>query len=68
MSPNYSLNEIVAQKGTSLPNLSLAWLLVQNGVDVVIPGGKRKEHIIGNIAASDIVLSEDELRSIVDVL
>ena len=36
------LKEFATQKETTLPNLALAWLLAQEGVDAVIPGGKRK--------------------------
>lgn len=43
------LKEFAAQKETSLPNLALAWLLAQEGVGAVIPGGKRKERIHENI-------------------
>ena len=62
------LKEIATQKETSLPNLALAWLLAQEGVDAVIPGGKRKERIRENIQASEIVLSTEELAIINDIL
>ncbi|MFF2449412.1 aldo/keto reductase [Neobacillus sp. NPDC058068] len=62
------LKEIAIQKETSLPNLSLAWLLAQEGVDAVIPGGKRKERILENIHASEIILSKEELNIINDIL
>ncbi|EKN71470.1 oxidoreductase, aldo/keto reductase family protein [Neobacillus bataviensis LMG 21833] len=62
------LKEIATQKETSLPNLALAWLLAQEGVDAVIPGGKRKERILENIHASEIILSKEELNSINDIL
>jgi myo-inositol catabolism protein IolS len=62
------LKEIAVQKETSLPNLALAWLLAQEGVDAVIPGGKRKERILENIQASDITLSREELNTINDIL
>ncbi len=62
------LKEIAKQKNTSLPNLALAWLLAQDGVDAVIPGGKRKERILENIQASEIILSKEELKSIENIL
>ena len=62
------LKEIATQKETSLPNLALAWLLAQQGVDAVIPGGKRKERILENIHASEIILSKQELNIINDIL
>lgn len=62
------LKEIAAQKETTLPNLALAWLLAQEGVDVVIPGGKRKERIRENVQASEINLSKEELHIINEIL
>ena len=62
------LKEVALKKDTTLPNLALAWLLAQEGVDAVIPGGKRKERIRENSKASDIVLSKEELAIINDIL
>ncbi|WP_428910623.1 aldo/keto reductase [Niallia sp. Krafla_26] len=62
------LKEVAIQKETSLPNLALAWLLAQEGVDAVIPGGKKKERILENIQASDIILSKEDLNRIHDIL
>lgn len=62
------LKEFALKKDTTLPNLALAWLLAQEGVDAVIPGGKRKERIRENTQASDIVLSNEELAMINDIL
>ena len=62
------LKDIATQKKTSLSNLALAWLLAQDGVDAVIPGGKKKERILENIQASEIVLSKEELERISDIL
>ncbi|RHW34081.1 aldo/keto reductase [Lysinibacillus yapensis] len=62
------LKEFAAQKETTLPNLALVWLLAQQGVDAVIPGGKRKERILENIQASDMSLSKEELNFIHNIL
>ncbi|MEH7523412.1 aldo/keto reductase [Bacillus sp. JJ1503] len=62
------LKEIATQKETTLPNLALAWLLSQEGVDSVIPGGKRKERIRENVQASEISFSKEELNIINDIL
>lgn len=62
------LKEMAEQKNTTLPNLALAWLLAQEGVAAVIPGGKRKERILENIGACEIVLSGEELRTIHEIL
>ncbi|KAA9021054.1 aldo/keto reductase [Niallia endozanthoxylica] len=62
------LKDIAEQKEISLPNLALAWLLAQEGVDAVIPGGKRAEQIDANLDASDIVLTKEELNAIEVIL
>lgn len=62
------LKVVATQKGISLPNLALAWLLEQEGVPAVIPGGKRKERILENIQASEISLSKEELNIINGIL
>jgi aryl-alcohol dehydrogenase-like predicted oxidoreductase len=46
------------------PRLALAWVLAQ-GPDVVpIPGTKRRSYLAANIAALEVVLDADDLRSI----
>lgn len=62
------LKEVAANKDVTLSNLALAWLLAQDGVDAVIPGGKHKERIHENIKASDIRFTKDELSAISDIL
>ncbi|MGJ9385460.1 aldo/keto reductase [Salipaludibacillus sp. CF4.18] len=62
------LKELATQKETTLPNLALAWLLAQEGVDVVIPGGKRKERIRENVQASEVNLSKEELNIVNEIL
>ncbi|MFT4416776.1 aldo/keto reductase [Fredinandcohnia humi] len=62
------LKQFASQKNTTLPNLALAWLLAQEGVDAVIPGGKRKERILENSQAIEIILSKEELNIINHIL
>ncbi|WP_422424928.1 aldo/keto reductase [Bacillus sp. PSXD-155] len=62
------LKMIAREKGISLPNLALSWLLVQEGVDAVIPGGKRPEQVSGNVKASHITLSKADIEGINGVL
>lgn len=52
----------------SLPNLALSWLLVQKGVDAVIPGGKRPEQVRQNIQASSTHLNTDDIKKIENIL
>ncbi|HSI67240.1 MAG TPA: aldo/keto reductase [Planococcus sp. (in: firmicutes)] len=62
------LKRVAEQKRTDLSNLALAWLLAQPGVDSVIPGGKRTEQVLSNIAATELTLEADELKQIDQIL
>jgi aryl-alcohol dehydrogenase-like predicted oxidoreductase len=42
--------------------LALAWVLAQGDDLVVIPGTKRRVYLEQNMAATEIVLTPDELR------
>jgi len=62
------VEEIAAAKGVTASQLALAWVLAR-GEDVVpIPGTKRRSYLEQNVAADDIVLTEDELRRLDEVL
>lgn len=62
------LKRIADKKGTDVSNLALAWLLEQPGVDAVIPGGKKPEQVLSNIAASEIQLEAEVLDEIDQIL
>ena len=62
------LKVIAEGKQTTLPNLALAWLLAQNGVDAVIPGGRRPEQVKGLIEAADVILTQSDLDEIENIL
>ena len=58
------VREIADEKGVTPAQLALAWVLHQ-GEDVVpIPGTKRRRYLEENVAATEIELSEDDLRRI----
>jgi aryl-alcohol dehydrogenase-like predicted oxidoreductase len=58
------VRELAAAKGVSPAQLALAWVLAQGGDVVPIPGTKRRAHLADNLAAVDVVLSPDELRTL----
>lgn len=58
------LKEFAAEKQSTISHLALAWLLAQDGVDAVIPGGKRPEQIRGTRKAVQVVLHEQDLNKI----
>ncbi|HMK93583.1 MAG TPA: aldo/keto reductase, partial [Thermoleophilia bacterium] len=56
------VEEIAAEKGVTVGQLALAWVL-HRGDDVVpIPGTKRRPYLEENVAAAAIDLSADDLR------
>lgn len=52
------------QKNLDPAQISLAWLLLQNGVDLIIPGASRPDQISSNLRTLEVQLSEDDLRTI----
>ncbi|WP_039055102.1 aldo/keto reductase [Enterobacter sp. Bisph1] len=58
---------IADDKGVSVAQIALAWLLHQQAVTSVIIGAKRPEQLDENIAATAIRLSDEELRQLDEV-
>jgi aryl-alcohol dehydrogenase-like predicted oxidoreductase len=58
------LEQIAEAKGCTLAQLSLAWILRQGDDFVPIPGTRRIAHLEENAAATEIVLTSDELAEI----
>jgi aryl-alcohol dehydrogenase-like predicted oxidoreductase len=58
------MEAIAKQKGASIAQIALAWVLHQNAVTSVIVGAKTKEQLADNIASTKILLTEDELQKL----
>jgi aryl-alcohol dehydrogenase-like predicted oxidoreductase len=58
------LTEFAEQRGYTLPQLAVAWVLAQPGVHVAIVGARRPAHVEGVTPATDIHLSEDDRAEI----
>ena len=58
------VEEIAAEKGVSSGQLALAWVLAQGDDVVPIPGTKHLIYLEQNVAASEVELSDEELRRI----
>jgi aryl-alcohol dehydrogenase-like predicted oxidoreductase len=54
--------ELAATKGVTPAQLALAWVLAQGDDVVAIPGTKRRTYLEQNVAATEVVLTPDELR------
>ena len=59
------LNELAAQRGQSLAEMSLAWLLHDPAVTTVLVGASRPAQLLDDIAALDNTdFTDDELARI----
>ncbi len=65
---NYQLIEklagIAKEKNCTTAQLSLAWLLAKRDFIVPIPGTKRRKYVEENIAATEVVLSADDVKQL----
>ena len=52
---------IVEEKGCTMPQLAIAWLLSHDVICSVIAGVTKMEHLEGNVKACSLSLTEDEL-------
>ena len=62
------VKELAAAKGVTAGQLALAWVLAQGEDIVPIPGTKHIEYLKENIAALEVVLSEDDLRQLDEIM
>lgn len=59
-----ALTEIADAKSVSLSQLSLAWILAKRADLVPIPGSRNTGRVAENVAAADVVLSDDDVARI----
>jgi aryl-alcohol dehydrogenase-like predicted oxidoreductase len=58
------LRRVAAQKNATPSQVALAWLLARSPVIVPIPGTSKVAHLIENVAAAAITLTEDEFNTL----
>ncbi len=58
------MRTIAADKGFTIPQVALAWLLHQKVVTSVILGAKRSEQLADNIGAAEVTLSSEDLAAL----
>lgn len=58
------LEDFAAQRGHSMGELALAWLLSRPTVSTIIAGATRPEQVSANVAAGDWTLTPDEVAAI----
>jgi aryl-alcohol dehydrogenase-like predicted oxidoreductase len=59
---------LAEEKGVSVSQLAIAWILAQRPDVVPIPGTRRAERVEENVGAADVELTEADLRRIHDIL
>jgi aryl-alcohol dehydrogenase-like predicted oxidoreductase len=59
---------MATKKGVTAAQLALAWVINQGDFIVPIPGARKIAHLEQNIAAAEITLSSDELKTLGDML
>lgn len=59
-----AMRGMAAARGVSVAQIALAWLLHQKAVTSVIIGAKRVDQLDDNLAATEIVLTGDELAAL----
>ena len=62
------LARIAKQKGATMAQIALAWLLAQKPWIVPIPGSRKLERLEENIGAVDVELTADDLRQLESAL
>lgn len=61
------IEEIAASKGCKPSQLAIAWVLSQGEDIVPIPGTKRRQYLLENAAAVDIVLTAEDIKQINEI-
>jgi aryl-alcohol dehydrogenase-like predicted oxidoreductase len=61
------VEEIAKEKGCKPSQLALVWVLAQGDDIVPIPGTKRRKYLEENVAALNVTLTKEDLRSIDEV-
>ena len=58
------MQAIASQKGVTVAQIALAWLLHQPVVTSIIVGAKKEEQLLDNIKATEVIFSTEELAAI----
>lgn len=64
---NKTLQQIAQKHQTTVYQIAIAWLLAHSPVMLPIPGTSSVSHLQENMAAADIILDEDDMRSLGEI-
>ena len=59
-----TMKPMAAERSVSVARIALAWLLAQRAVSTVIVGARTMEQLRDNLAASEVILSAEELATL----
>ena len=62
-----AVSELAEEKGVAPAQLAIAWVLAQGDDVVPIPGTKRRRYLEQNVAASEIELTDGDLRRLDEI-
>lgn len=62
------LHRMAEEKKGTPAQISLAWMLCKKPYLVPIPGSRKKERLLENAGATDVVLSQEEVKALDDAL
>jgi pyridoxine 4-dehydrogenase len=62
--PGSLLDQIAVTHHAALSQIALAWVLKRSPVMLPIPGTSQRKHLEENVAAAEIVLSDDEFQDL----
>jgi aryl-alcohol dehydrogenase-like predicted oxidoreductase len=62
-----AMQEVAAEHDCSVARIALAYIMNKPGVTSVIIGAKREEQLRDNIAAADVVLSDEQMQKLDEV-
>ncbi|WJV21025.1 aldo/keto reductase [Rossellomorea marisflavi] len=58
------LRKLADEKGVEISQVVLAWYFSRPSLDVLIPGAKRSDQVVGNLKTGDVTLSDSEIAFI----
>ena len=61
------VRSVADRHGVSPAQVSLAWLLHRPNVSSVLIAGRKEEHLVDNIKAADLTLTENDMKELDDV-
>jgi aryl-alcohol dehydrogenase-like predicted oxidoreductase len=62
------IRRLAAQKNVTPSQVALAWLLARSPVVLPIPGTSKVAHVVENVAAARVALTENDINTVNQIL